>query len=166
MRLFILLAITTLLGCTACTGPISQPSLELVDREITFAALRENPDRYLGRYLLLGGTIIAVRNSSAGSELEVVQLATDRSGRITATDNSGGRFLVQLDRFSEPAIYLGRLVTVVGKVTGQVRARLDEIDYLYPLLTAHELHLWRPEDHPDASRVRFGFGVGVGTVFH
>ena len=33
-----------------------------------------------------------------------------------------------------------------------------------PLLTAHELHLWRPEEYPDASRVHFGFGFGVGTV--
>ncbi len=164
-RLFALL-ITALLGCTACTLPISQPSLELVDRDITFTALRQDPDRYMGRYLLLGGAIVAVRNSSAGSELEVVQFATDRNGRITATDNSGGRFLVQVATFSEPAVYQGRLVTLVGKVAGQVQARLDEIDYLYPLLTAQELHLWKPEESPDASRVRFGFGLGVGTVFH
>lgn len=165
MRLFVLLA-TALLCCTACTLPISQPSLDLVDRELTFAALRQDPERYLGRYLLLGGAIVAVRNTSAGSELEVVQFATDRSGRITATDNSGGRFLVQVATFSEPAVYRGRLVSLVGKVAGQRWAHLDEIDYLYPVLTAQELHLWRPEEHPDASRVRFGFGLGVGTVFH
>ena len=165
MRLFVLLALA-LLCCTACTLPLSQPSLDLVDREISFAALRQDPDRYLGRYLLLGGAIVAVRNTSAGSELEVVQFATDQSGRITSTDNSGGRFLVQLDTFSEPAVYQGRLMTVVGKVVGQVQARLDEIDYLYPLLTAHELHLWRADEHPDASRVHFGFGFGVGTVIH
>ena len=163
MRLFVLLALA-LLCCTACTLPISQPSLDLVDREISFAALRQDPDRYRGRYLLLGGAIVAVRNTSTGSELEVVQFATDRNGRITSTDNSGGRFLVQVDSFSEPAVYQGRLVTLVGKVAGQVRARLDEIDYLYPLLTAQELHLWKPEEHPDAPRVHFGIGVGVGTV--
>lgn len=163
-RLFAILAIA-LLGCTACTLPISQPSLDLVDRDLTFAALRQDPDRYVGRYLLLGGMIATVRNTSTGSELEVVQFATDRNGRITATDNSGGRFIVQLATFSEPAVYQGRLVTLVGKVKGQVQARLDEIDYLYPLLTAQELHLWKPEESPDASRVRFGFGLGVGTVF-
>jgi outer membrane lipoprotein len=160
MRLFTLLALT-LLGCTACTMPVSKPALDLVDREISFAALRQDPDRYLGRYLLLGGTIVAVINTSTGSDLEVVQLATDRNGRITATDNSGGRFIVQLDTFSEPAIYQGRLVTLVGKVTGQRQARLDEMDYLYPVLTAHELHLWRPEESPAASR--FHFGIGIGT---
>lgn len=163
MRLFVLAL--ALLCCTACTLPISQPSLDLVDRDITFAALRQDPDRYVGRYLLLGGAIVAVRNTSAGSELEVVQFATDRSGRITATDNSDGRFIVEVATFSEPAVYQGRLVSLVGKVKGQVQARLDEIDYLYPLLTAQELHLWKPEESPDASRVRFGIGVGVGTVF-
>lgn len=165
MRLFALLALA-LLCCTACTLPISQPSLDLVDHEIPFAALRQDPDRYLGRYLLLGGTIVAVRNTGAGSELEVVQFATDRSGRIIATDNSGGRFLVEVETFSEPAIYQGRLVSLVGKVTGRKRAPLGEIDYLYPVLTAHELHLWRPEESPDASRVHFGFGLGLGTVIH
>ena len=165
MRLFVLLALA-LLGCTACTLPISQPSLDLVDRELTFAALRQDPDRYLGRYLLLGGMIVGVRNTPAGSELEVVQFATDRSGRITATDNSGGRFLVQVATFSEPAVYQGRLVSLVGQVAGQVQAPLDEIDSLSPLLTAHELHLWSPEESPDASRVHFGFGFGVGTVIH
>lgn len=164
-RLFPLLFIA-LLGCTACTLPISQPSLDLVDRDISFSALHQDPDRYVGRYLLLGGMIAAVRNTSTGSELEVVQFATDRNGRITATDNSGGHFLVQLATFSEPAVYQGRLVTLVGKVKGQVQARLDEIDYLYPVLTAQEIHLWKPEESPDASRVRFGFGLGVGTVFH
>lgn len=163
-RLFPLLIIV-LLGCTACTLPISKSSLDLVDRDISFAALRQDPDRYVGRYLLLGGMIAAVRNTGDGSELEVVQFATDRNGRITATDNSGGRFLVQLATFSEPAVYQGRLVTLVGKVKGQVQARFDEIDYLYPLLTAQELHLWKPEESPDASRVRFGFGLGIGTVF-
>lgn len=163
-RLFPLLIIV-LLGCTACTLPISKSSLDLVDRDISFAALRQDPDRYVGRYLLLGGMIAAVRNTGDGSELEVVQFATDRNGRITATDNSGGRFLVQVATFSEPAVYQGRLVTLVGKVKGQVQARFDEIDYLYPLLTAQELHLWKPEESPDASRVRFGFGLGIGTVF-
>ena len=162
-RLFPLLIIV-LLGCTACTLPISQSSLDLVDRDIRFAALRQEPDRYVGRYILLGGMIAAVRNTSDGSELEVVQFATDRNGRITATDNSGGRFLVQVATFSEPAVYQGRLVTLVGKVKGQVQARFDEIDYLYPLLTAQEIHLWKPEESPDASRVRFGFGLGVGTM--
>lgn len=165
MRLLILLAIA-LCCCTACTFPLSRPSLDLVDHEISFAALRQDPERYIGRYLLLGGAVVAVRNNSAGSELEVVQLATDRSGRITATDSSAGRFLVQIDTFSEPAIYQGRLITLVGKVAGKKQARLGELDYHYPVLTVHELHLWNPQEHPDASRVRFGIGFGFGTVIH
>jgi outer membrane lipoprotein len=79
-----------------------------------------------------------------------------------ATTTSPGRFTRRT--FSEPAIYQGRLVSLVGKVTGQKRAPLGEIDYLYPVLTAHELHLWRPEEYPDAARVHFGFGFRVGTV--
>lgn len=151
--------------CTACTLPVSQSSLDLVDHDLTFAALRQDPELYLGRHILLGGAIVAVRNYNSGSELEVVQFATDRSGRITSTSNSEGRFIIQIDAFSEPAIYLGRRVTLVGKVVGKKSARIGELDYLYPVLVAQEVRFWSPGER-DASRVRFGIGFGVGTVIH
>jgi outer membrane lipoprotein len=165
MRIFCLI-LATLLLTTACSRPVSQQSLNLVDPGITFEALRQNPDRHVGRYLLLGGAIASVRvNGSGSTELEVVQLPTDRLGRITSTDRSVGRFIALDNAFRDPAIYRpGRLVTLVGQVAGEKTGRLDEVDYLYPVLTVKELHLWDPGEYPGASPVHFGIGFGVGVI--
>jgi len=164
MRLF-LLVIVTLLGAAACTTAVSKQSLGLVDPGISFEALHQDPDRHVGRYLLLGGAITDVRvSASGGSELEVMQLPTNNRGRITATDRSAGRFVAQDDTYRDPAIYRpGRLITLVGKVTGSKTDRLGEVDYLYPVLTVHELRLWAPDEHPGASPVHFGIGIGIGV---
>ena len=150
----------------ACTTPVSKQSLNLVDPGITFEELRLDPDRHIGRYLLLGGAIAAVRVSgSGGSELEVVQFPTDHRGRITTTDRSDGRFIALDNAFRDPAIYRpGRLVTLVGQVAGEKTGRLGEVDYLYPVLTVHELNLWDSGDYPGASPVHFGIGIGVGVI--
>jgi outer membrane lipoprotein len=162
MRLIVLI-VAGLLFAAACAPPISKQSLGLVDPSITFEELRGEPDRHVGRYLLLGGAIAAVRITGTGSELEVVQLPTDRHGRITATNRSAGRFLAVDDAFRDPAVYYpGRLVTLVGEVTGSRTASLGEMEYLYPVLSVQELRLWSPEEYPGAAPVRFGIGIGVG----
>lgn len=165
MRLFLLVA-AALLGAAACTTAVSKQSLGLVDSGITFEELRQEPERHVGRYLLLGGAIAAVRTSaSGGSELEVVQFPTNNRGRITATDRSAGRFIAVDAAFRDPAIYRpGRLVTLVGQVAGSKSGRLGEVDYLYPVLTVHELRLWAPEEYPGASPVHFGIGIGIGVI--
>jgi outer membrane lipoprotein len=161
---FFFLVVVTMLFTAACAPPVSRQSLGLVDPEVTFEALAQDPDRHVGRYLLLGGAIAAVRVENGHlSELEVVQLPTDDSGRITATHRSAGRFIARDDAFLDPAIYYpGRLVTLVGEVTGSKTGRIGEMDYLYPVLTVQELRLWAPGEHPDIPRVRFGIGIGFG----
>lgn len=165
MRLFCLI-FAMLLVTAACTPPVSKQSLNLVDPGITFEEVRQNPDRHVGRYLLVGGAIAAVRGSdSGGSELEVVQFPTNHRGRIISTDRSDGRFIARDSTFRDPAIYHpGRLVTLVGQVAGQMTGRLGEVDYLYPVLTVHELHLWDPGEYPGASPVHFGIGIGIGVI--
>jgi outer membrane lipoprotein len=165
MRL-ICLIFAALLSTAACTTPISRQSLNLVDPAITFESLHLDPDRHVGHYLLLGGAITSVRvNGSGSSELEVVQLPTDQHGRITSIDRSAGRFIALDNTFRDPAIYRpGRLVTLVGQVAGQKTGRLGEVEYVYPVLTVHELHLWDPEEYPGASPVHFGIGFGIGVI--
>jgi outer membrane lipoprotein len=162
MRFFVL--VVTLLFAVACAPPVSRQALELVDPGITFEELSKYPDRHIGRYLLLGGSIASVPiANSDGSELEIVQLPTNERGKITATSRSAGRFIARDNTFRDPAIYRpGRLVTVVGQVTGSQTGRIGEMDYTYPVLMVHELRLWTPAEHPDTSRVQFGIGIGFG----
>ena len=152
-----------LLFLAACAPPISRQSLELVDPGITFAELVRDPDRHVGRYLLLGGSIAANRSYGGGSELEIVQLPTDSRGRITSTTRSDGRLIARDEAFRDPDIYRrGRLVTLVGQVTGSEAGRIDGMAYRFPVLVVQELRLWAPDEHPGIPRTRFGVGVGIG----
>jgi len=163
MRLLILLVIA-LFFSAACAPAVSRESMELVDPEITFEEVIQAPDRHIGRYLLLGGAIVSVRSrEEKGCELEVVQHPVDHRGRITDTNRSAGRFILKDDTFRDSSIYRpGKLITVVAQVEGRRTGRIGELDYLYPVLTVHELRLWDARDHPEARRTFFGIGIGVG----
>lgn len=144
MRVTILLLGTALLALSGCAHVISEESRRLVDPTLTFARMRENPDAYSGRYVMLGGIIAGVKNSREGGELEVVQFDLDRSDMPENVYSSGGRFLVTSPAFLEAMVYkVGRLVTVVGEVKGTRSRTLDSVDYTYPVISLKEIHLWR-----------------------
>jgi len=164
MRL-IFLFLAALFGAIACAPAVSNQSMGLVDPSLSFDMVVQDPNRYSGHYVLVGGAVAAVRvGESGGSEVEVVQLPTDKRGRITSADRSAGRFLALDHAFRDPAIYYsGRLVTLVGRVAGSRVGELGGKEYRYPVLAVHELRLWAPEEYPDSSPVRFGIGIGVGV---
>lgn len=138
----ILLAVVLLL-CAGCTRVISDASMRLVDRSITFEQLKENPDRYIGKYVLVGGAIAAVGNTKRGGEIEAVQFRLDSDSMPDESYGSQGRFLAQADGFLDPLIYkTGRLVTIVGEVKGHTSRPLDRVDYDYPVVAIREIHIW------------------------
>jgi len=164
MRTLFLLTIIPF--CLAgCATVISTQSLRLVDRGISYSELRQDPDRYIGRHLLVAGGIAGVRNTNEGGELELVQFATDENGMITDTTNSGGRFIARSSGFLDPVVYQnGLLVSLVGEVLGKKNMLLGDIVYTYPVLAIREIHLWKPEEFPRPPT--FHFGIGIGTVIH
>src|SRR6516165_257063 len=95
---FLTAAILFLAGC----APMSNQALRLVDRTVSFTELRRDPDRYTGQYLLLGGEIAGIKNTSDWGEMEVVQFKTDDNGRIIDMANSGGRFIALVPAFLDP----------------------------------------------------------------
>jgi outer membrane lipoprotein len=165
MRLLLPIAVI-LIFTVACAPTVSRQSLGLVEPEVTFQEVVRNPDRYVGQFLLLGGSIVSVHiDPENGSELEIVQLPTDGLGRITTTDRSAGRFIARDEVFRDPAVYHPRrLITLVGRVEGSKPGRIGEADYRYPVLSVHELHLWAPGERPGDPRVRFGIGIGIGIT--
>jgi outer membrane lipoprotein len=161
MRVPLFLAVL-MLCLPGCTTIISKESLNLVDRKISFAELRQDPQRYVGKVLLLGGGIVGVRNTNDGSELEIVQFPTDESGEITDTVASGGRFIAWSSGFLDPSLYrTGLLVALVGEVRGKKTMQLGEVEYTYPVLAIREVHLMKPEEGRSPTFFHFGFGVGT-----
>ncbi len=150
---------------SACAPVISQKTMGTVDKNISFMALRQNPDAFKGKVVLLGGQIIATTVKADDTWIEILEKPLNYWQKPADADQSSGRFLVRFPGFLDPAIYAtGRKLTVVGQVDGKVVRPLKEVNYTYPLLTAKEHYLWKPEDV--YSTPRFGIGIGVGGGSH
>jgi outer membrane lipoprotein len=162
MKTLVLLMLCALL----ITGPGCAPtfSRELLDRvntAISFRDLQKKPDQYQGEWVMLGGLIIEIRNTPDGSLVEVLQRPLDRRGRPHETDQTEGRFLFKTDEFLDPAVHQrGKLLSIIGQVSGQTTRPLGEMQYRYPVVTARELRLWEPRTSP-----QFSFGIGVYHQF-
>lgn len=140
---------------------MSEPARRAVDPSLSAEVLFGDPDAYRGKTVLLGGTIIGVRNSEEGTFIEVIEHPLDSRGRPRHTDVSHGRVMILSEEFLDPAIFAqGRSVTVVGEVLGKVLRPLDDIDYSYPLIRSRELHII---DRGGQSPV--GISIGVGATF-
>jgi len=138
-----LLVLTLILLILAGCSVVPRELRREVDRSISFQELKQSPDAYVGRKVLLGGEIIETRVFQDETELEILQKPLGSGDAPLETDKSGGRFLVQNKAYLDPAIYRsGRYVTVLGEVMGEKTLRIGETDYRYPLLVSKFLHLW------------------------
>lgn len=152
------IAILLLIGCSP---PFPRELMEKVEKNVTFTALRKDPEKYAGKLLMVGGTIVDTKNLKEGTRIEVLQKPLDGEGRPEPTDESGGRFLIVTQQFLDSALYhRGRMITVIGEAAKSQVLPLGEIEYRYPVIAAKGLHLWSPYAGPN-----FSFGVGVYRGF-
>lgn len=136
-----LLACLILLG--GCASVVPRELRKEIDRSISFKELKENPDAYVGRRVLLGGEIIEAKNWKDQTELEILQKPLGSGDVPVETDESEGRFLVHHPGYLDPAIYRsGRYVTIVGEVMGEKSLHIGEAEYRYPVMASKFLHLW------------------------
>lgn len=140
LRLILLLSLAAVAGCAHV---LPQEALQKVDPLADFARVKENPEAYVGKTLLLGGLIVDVAVDREGSTLEVLRYHLDRWGDPREPDQEGGRFLARTDRFLDPALYqAGRFVTLTGTVTGKETKPLGGAQYTYPVFRIGALYLW------------------------
>jgi outer membrane lipoprotein len=159
-----LLVCGLLLGGTACAPVISPEVRAQLAPHVSFSQIAANPDAYVGKTVMLAGTIIEAKNVPAGTRLEVLQYPATSQGRPRLTTNPGGRFLVIAPEYLETAVYRpGRAITVAGTLQGARDLPLGEITYRYPTLTPLELYVW-PEGYA-YPRLRLGFGFGFSQSF-
>ena len=124
------------------------PELEQrIDSTVPFSALRASPSDYVGRVVALGGIVVKSKLTKEQTEVEVLQLPTsDGTLQTKQRMRSEGRFLAVKKEFLDPAtLEPGTPVTIVGEVTGSTVRRLDETEYLYPVIEIKHLTDWSEE---------------------
>jgi len=156
------LALLSLLLLSACA---SGPTFETagVDRALTPRGVAAEPQPVLGQTVLWGGVILATTNLKDSTQIEVLAYPLDPDERPLHGSDPLGRFILDQAGYLEPANYAqGRLLSVVGTVTGTRAGRVGESDYVYPVISVRQLYLWPRDSGRDRTHVIFGIGVGVG----
>lgn len=136
-----------MVNLVGCAHVMSQAGLAIVDRSISYADIKKNPEALVGKNVLVGGVIAGTRSSGDLMQLEVAQLELLENGVPDEYSSSAGRFLVVSGELFDPLFYTpGSLVTVIGEIKGQKIQKLEEAEYHYPLISAKEIRLFRSSD--------------------
>jgi outer membrane lipoprotein len=153
---FFWLALLFFAGC----GPVlSQAVIDESDRNVLLGELQRNPDRYIGKSVLFGGTIVRVGNDASGSWAEILQRPLGYRLEPELNDQTSGRLLIKSNEIWDDQIFSkGRKITLVGKVEGTEPRTVDEISYDYPILRVREYHLWPKGKYRTGPDVQFSFG--------
>jgi len=144
------------LMCSACAESVHQVQRDTellgvpfgleqeIDTSVSFADLKRAPSEYVGRTVMVGGTVIRAKRTEAETEVEVLQLPTEKDGPLSDDRlRSEGRFLAVRAAFLDPAsLPQGTPITVIGTVKGETTRALDESDYTYPILEVKHIIDW------------------------
>lgn len=166
-----------ILGCSLILANGCANNPVALSNKITLQDIQIAPERYQGQMVRLGGKIVRVSNLATSTELEIVSLDINSSGRPRG-DNSTGRFIANVSGFLDPAVYANnRLFTVVGTVNGVQQSKVGEQVLLMPKIQVQSYRLWDDPpktiyvEDPSPFRGRFyygsgfhhhsGFGIGV-----
>jgi outer membrane lipoprotein len=142
MKKSISLALAFIFLFSGCTHIISKNSLAMADRSIAFTQILENPDKYSGKFVILGGTVAGITYTPNGAVVEVQQLPLDSMELPDLTSVSQGRFMVDLPPGQASAtLKPGMLVSMAGEVAGKMVRELKGEKYTYPLIVIKELHI-------------------------
>lgn len=121
------------------------------------------PERYSDDTVLWGGMILAVSNLADSTEVTILGYPLDRAQRPVPRAATQGRFILVLPGYVERHDYPdGLFLTATGALAGTRVGRVDEADYVYPLVRAEHVHRWPSGYQFDQPTWRVGIGVGVG----
>ena len=124
-------------------SPVPTDLYAEVDHALRPSVVLADPVAYWGRTLLLGGVVVRTVSEAAGVTIEFDGYQLDGADRPTAPDRALGRIAAAGAGLDGALLQPGRLVTLVGRVTGatgssgSVLPRL-EISFIHAWPTAAE----------------------------
>ena len=158
IRKLVSFALVVLLVSCASTPDFD---LTLVDQSLTPQSVIADVKHNRGKTALWGGTILEIRNLKDSTNVEVLAYPLNTSHRPLLESKPLGRFIIQHPGYLAPSTYAqGRVLTVLGKVSGSQSGNVGESTYTYAVINSEQLHLWSLDS--GRSRTSFHLGVGIG----
>lgn len=150
------------LMAAACQPVLSETIRGQADTAFPPGELHADPEKYIGKIILLGGTVVRVTNESTRSVLELLERPLGSRLEPEAGDVTLGRALIVFDKTLDDQIfYQGRKVTLAAEIVGRETRPLDQTTYTYPLLKVREYHLWPVAAEGYSSDPQFHIGIGI-----
>lgn len=131
-----------------------------VDKSLMPTHVASDIKNLKGKTVMWGGTILSGKNLKNSTRLEVLAYPVDEDGWPERDQKPLGRFILSQKGYLETADYAkGRVITVVGTVTGIEKGKVGDSPYNYPVIQVRQLHLWDKSDQKTGTRFHFGVGV-------
>jgi outer membrane lipoprotein len=128
-------------GCSIIPAALQVPENTVLTH---FSQVRENADAQQGNLARWGGVIAKVVNNTDNTMLEVVHFPLKSSSRPKQGNETQGRFRVYFSGLLDPMIYKeGRSITALGSISHTEQGEIGEHKYIYPVLKASYIHLWK-----------------------
>lgn len=129
--------------CTACASLPPQPLQIDLESNPDFNQVHANINQYVGQQVRWGGTIQSLHNLANSTELEIVSRPLDDTAKPKTFGNSPGRFIAIVQGFLDPSDFaIGRKVTVIGTIKGEMARKIGEFKYQYPTISVSTCYLW------------------------
>lgn len=137
---FFFMTLLALCGCGVISKDIRREAVPITGLE----EVRNNPDKFKEKTIIVGGEIINVLNhEDESTTLIVLALPLSSDERPDKWENNQGRFMVRTTQFLDPMVYSkGREVTVAGIVVGTEHASIGKTMYRYVVIKARQIYLW------------------------
>ena len=120
-----------------------------------------NTAHYLDQPVVWGGMIIEVRNFERHSEFEILAFPLDDKQRPMLEQRDHGRFIAIVPGYVEAQDWpMGRYVSLIGRITGDRRGAVRQVEYVYPEVDVDRMHLWPRDFRRPGPRISVGIGVG------
>lgn len=159
----IALLTVSLIAAALVSGCATPFDVGTADRNLMPRDAAEHPERVQNREVAWGGMVVNGKNLTDSTQFEVVAYPLDDNNRPKPEAGPLGRFLIVHPGYLETTDYSpGRLVTVVGTVSGTRTGKVGEAQYVYPVAFATRLYLWPPgTQHSSEPQIHFGIGIGI-----